>query len=133
MGQYHLTVNLDKRQFIDPHQLGDGLKLWEQAASGEGGIGSALIALLAVSNGRGGGDFEESELVGAWGGDRIAIVGDYAEDHDLPEEHHASDIYRACREGEYRDITPDVRNLLAGELDMSYSGTGWMDRQRKES
>jgi hypothetical protein len=24
MGQYHLTVNLDKRQFLDPHRLGDG-------------------------------------------------------------------------------------------------------------
>jgi hypothetical protein len=26
MGQYHLTVNLDKNEFIHPHGLGDGRK-----------------------------------------------------------------------------------------------------------
>lgn len=85
MGQYHMTVNLDKREFINPHGLGDGLKLWEQVG-GPGGVGSALIVLLAASNGRGGGDFstEYPDLVGRWAGDRIAIVGDYAEVGDLP-------------------------------------------------
>lgn len=131
MGQYHLTVNLDKRQYIDPHALGDGLKLWEQAASSAGGVASALIVLLAVSNGRGGGDFDESEVVGSWGGDRIAIVGDYAEDHDLPSEHHASTIYEACGDGEYRDITKDVVAFLSKQLGLTYSdGGGWVDRTR---
>ena len=31
MGQYHYTVNLSKKEFINPHKLGDGLKLLEQS------------------------------------------------------------------------------------------------------
>ena len=31
MGQYHYTVNLDKKEYLVPHKLGDGLKLLEQA------------------------------------------------------------------------------------------------------
>jgi hypothetical protein len=43
MGQYHVVVNLTKREFIHPHKLGSGLKLWEQIASGaNGGTGAAL-------------------------------------------------------------------------------------------
>ena len=33
MGQYHPIVNLDRREFIDPHQLDVGLKAWEQLAA----------------------------------------------------------------------------------------------------
>lgn len=58
MGQYHVVVNLDKKEFIDPHKLGDGLKLFEQINS-HGGTMAALFALLACSNGRGGGDIPD--------------------------------------------------------------------------
>lgn len=127
MGQYHVPINLDKREYLSPHALGDGLKLLEQSLSGPGGIPTAIHILLAVSNGRGGGDYNDGVLhgsskthdevpegaeitidnsadggyigwilndefaelaknvVGRWGGDRIAIVGDYAEYEDLPE------------------------------------------------
>ena len=79
MGQYHITVNLDKREFINPHLLGDGLKLWEFGSSGDGGVMMALSMLLACSNGRGGGDYPDhnEDVIGRWAGDRIAIVGDY--------------------------------------------------------
>src|SRR6516164_2497689 len=98
MGQYHYTVNLDKKQFINPHKLGDGLKLLEQAGYSPGGMNDALHLLLAVSSGRGGGDFQsESPLIGSWGGDRIAVVGDYAEREDLPPEFEAENIYDRCR------------------------------------
>lgn len=109
MGQYHMAVNLDKREFLYSHEVGDGLKLMEQAMSGPGGIGSALILLLAVSNGetgRGGGDFHVAgfgDVIGRWGGDRIAIVGDYAEDEDLdlrPSDPPASAIYGLCSTSE---------------------------------
>ena len=36
MGQYWLPVNLDKREFVNPHKLGAGLKLWEQLANHPG-------------------------------------------------------------------------------------------------
>src|SRR5688500_13732209 len=100
MGQYHIVVNADKRQFIHLHRLGDGLKRMEFGNSA-GGVMTGLAILLAVSNGRGGGDLHsENELIGSWGGDRIAIVGDYAEDFDLPTsfDPQPSTIYGRCRE-----------------------------------
>jgi hypothetical protein len=136
MGQYWLAVNLDKKEFIDPHKLGAGLKLWEQLAN-HPGTGAALIILCAaMPEPRGGGDFdmgvnwhglERNEAmktgeidgvtpgpmpegysvvarrtIGRWAGDRIALVGDYAEDSDLPAEFHASKIYGQCsNEGKY--------------------------------
>ena len=33
MGQYWIPVNLDKKEFIEPHKLASGLKLWEQMAN----------------------------------------------------------------------------------------------------
>lgn len=87
MGQYHHIVNVDKRQHVNPHAFGDGLKLMEFAHSGKGGTMTALALLLAGSNGRGGGDFRGADpdrLVGSWAGDRIAIVGDYCRAGDVP-------------------------------------------------
>jgi hypothetical protein len=127
MGQYHIPVNLDKREFVFPHRLGAGLKLWEQLAN-HPGTGAALIILTAVSNGRGGGDLRQARpdvatpgmdlpsaiasavaaegrqatvidpdrIIGRWGGDRIAIVGDYAEDYDLPLADRTHLIYSLC-------------------------------------
>ncbi len=70
MGQYHHIVNLDQRCFIDPGEMGNGLKLME---FGQDGIGAmAGLWLLLGSE--------------AWAGDRIAILGDYAEPGDLPAE-----------------------------------------------
>ena len=79
MGQYYKVVNLDKRQVLHPHAFGDGMKLMEFV--GGGNTIKALGILLAVGNGRGGGDIHsDNPLVGSWAGDRIAIVGDYADD-----------------------------------------------------
>lgn len=84
MGQYHLTVNIDKRQYLHPHKFGEGLKLREFSIKSN--LGEALIVLLASSNGQGGGDLdtenldkEEIDLIGSWAGDRIVVVGDYDE------------------------------------------------------
>lgn len=100
MGQYHLTANLTKREILDPHKLGDGLKLSEQVNS-EGGICAALLILLAASNGRGGGDFDDhGTVVGRWAGDRIVVIGDYGEEHDLPAEFGAGSLHDRCRLGQ---------------------------------
>lgn len=87
MGQYHLIVNLDKREFLYPHEFGDGFKLMEFGQSA-GGTLTALTILLAASNGRGGGDFQDTTTSlehrpGCWAGDRIAIIGDYFEEEDV--------------------------------------------------
>lgn len=81
MGQYHKVYNLDKKEFIHPPQIGNGLKLYEQVGS-IGSTSTALFALLANSNGHGGGDFPTHPLIGRWAGDRILIQGDYADSGD---------------------------------------------------
>ena len=79
MGQYYLIINLDKKQFIHPHKFGDGLKLLEFGASGEGTM-TGLAILLADGNNRGGGDLRSNDpIIGSWAGDRIVIAGDYAD------------------------------------------------------
>lgn len=133
MGQYWIPANLDKKEFINPHRLGSGLKLWEQLANPPG-VGAALIILCAaMPEKRGGGDFDLDEnwhgpertsgaepgpmpepypaiaakTIGRWAGDRIALVGDYAEDSDLPDcPVPASQIYHKCRP-EYREVFND--------------------------
>ena len=79
MGQYYKIVNLDKREYLNPHDFDDGLKLVEFGYSG-GGAMAGLAALLADGNGEGAGDIKsDSPLIGSWAGDRIVIAGDYAE------------------------------------------------------
>ena len=97
MGQYHLTVNLDKKEFLMPHKLGVGLMLREQMQSANS-TPDALFMLLACSNGRGGGDLldNENHLIGRWAGDRLAVVGDYSEPDDLPMMFQAQSIYGLC-------------------------------------
>lgn len=139
MGQYHYTVNLDKHEYLDPHALGDGAKLVEQCGHAPGGINDALHLLLAVSNGsggRGGGDFHlESPFIGSWGGNRIAVVGDYGEKGDLPEEFGADSIYSRCdgddddQEGPlYKNITPQLIPVLEEAYGIIYCGNGWCQR-----
>jgi hypothetical protein len=92
MGQYYLTVNLDKQQYLHPQCFGDGLKLLEFGTSACGTM-AALSILLSDGNGRGSGDLHVpvdhpyAGLVGSWTGDRIVVAGDYADDgHFLTED-----------------------------------------------
>lgn len=176
MGQYWKVVNLDKREFVDPHKLGCGLKLWEQLAN-HPGTGSALIILCAaMPEPRGGGDFDLDEnwhgpertfpehntspgpmpedysaiaarTIGRWAGDRIALVGDYADDSDLPAEFAASRIYGLCvspddmkrypedyegvdKNSLYKDVSDDVCVVIEHELNGYFVGHGWRDFQK---
>lgn len=81
MGQYHEVYNLDKKERIYPHAINNGLKMYEQVGFVES-TSTALFALLANSNGRGGGDFPDHDLIGRWAGDRIVVQGDYAQAGD---------------------------------------------------
>lgn len=152
MGQYHKIVNLDKFEYLDPFTLGSSLKAWEQIANAPG-TPMALFVLLMASNGRGGGDLNEDtpgadQVIGRWKGDRIAVVGDYANPDDLPAEFEASTIYSRCDPDKqvpalvqlasaadddvdahyrqkpgaavYRNISHLVAPILAAELDMEW-------------
>lgn len=130
MGQYWKPVNLTKREFINPHKLASGLKLWEILASDH--VGKALIILTAaMPEARGGGDLEENHIIGRWAGDQIAIVGDYAEDDDLPNSPvPASAIYGLCDEDEtnedaFKDVTDAVCAVIETELEGKFVGEGW--------
>lgn len=109
MGQYWKIANISKMVFVHPHKLGAGLKLWEQIHSET--IGAAILSLLACSNGRGGGDLEEDPIIGSWAGDRIAVIGDYAERGDIPGI-NAALIYDLCSEPE--DIAENLKSYRDG-------------------
>ena len=94
MAHDHYVVNLDKQEYLVPAQLGDepGLTTFVMET---GGIMTALAILLAVSNGRGGGDLncdnaEVSGLIGSWGGDHIEITERVSADW--------TDLSPACRQ-----------------------------------
>lgn len=108
IGQYWKVVNLDRREYLDPHKLGSGLKLWELIANK--GVTEALVILQAAFyERRGGGDGDldsnwhgpdrvdmrtegpklsqkyrdiAARTWGRWVNNRVVIVGDYAKPND---------------------------------------------------
>ena len=116
MGQYHITVNLDKKEIIHPHKIGNGMKMLEQVGW-EGATANALFLLLCCSNNRGGGDAREHDMLGRWAGDRIAVVGDYSENYDLPGI-DAARLYTIAQE-QYTDISPQVLDMMNTCLDVN--------------
>ena len=145
MGQYWKAVNLDKREYLDPHKMDSGAKLWEQLAAPS--VGQALVILCAAQReARGAGDLDmdinwhgpEREFpqhdacggpmpsdypaiamrtIGRWAGNRVAFVGDYAQDSDLPGSPYAtSKIYECTDNGDWTDVSDDVLAVIAHEL-----------------
>lgn len=97
MGQYFFVVNLDRREYLAPLQLGCGAKLLEIAANP---CLNVLAFLLRQSSETGGGDIRKPYAnAGRWAGNRIAIVGDYDE----------SGIFTQCCKGQYREISGEIR------------------------
>jgi hypothetical protein len=154
MGQYWKPVNLDKKEFLDPHALGDGLKLVEQITSNSGGgVQVALMILLAaMPERRGGGDLQQPDpFIGRWAGDRIAMVGDYARQGDIPGcpinerwlyaatcgdvyENIGGQVWVENRGGKpdvqgyklvlpmFTDVTEDVKEIILREFGGAYKG-----------
>ena len=97
MGQYYVVANITKREFIDPHFFGNGVKLMEFAVCGNSTM-TGLAILLASSNGMGGGDLhlpsgsKFDHIPGRWSGDNIVIAGDYDEQHGSP----GQGVYGLC-------------------------------------
>lgn len=117
MGQYYKLANIDKREYVHPHELGDGLKLREQVGSGPFGIADAALVLQACSGGDGGGDYHAAPktrkvalieaVVGRWAGDRVVLIGDYAEPDDLPQEDNADLVYALCTD--HQDYEDNIK------------------------
>lgn len=131
MGQYYFICNVDKKEFLDPFKLGSGMKAWEQLAND---IPSKALLVLVLSSpeNRGGGDLEESPIIGRWAGDRIIMVGDYAEAGDHPTI-RTEDIFDYCsecterEEGEeaWTDVSDLVAPVLVKELGYELKPSGW--------
>jgi hypothetical protein len=113
MGQYYKMVNLDKKEYINPHSFGDGAKLLE--FSGNGGMMAGLAILLASGNGRGGGDLRAKhnvEYIGRWAGDRIVCVGDY----DDADKWVPGDLYSERGDNsEWKNVSFEVMRCLCDD------------------
>ncbi len=105
MGQYHFAYNLDKKEYVHGHDLDNGLKLLEQIGHAKS-TADAVFLLSAVSNGRGGGDSCPHPFIGRWGGDRIAVIGDYHEQDDLPG-------FDFSELESFENISPKVNEMLS--------------------
>lgn len=112
MGQYHILVNYDKKEVVEPYEIGLGAKQVEQLGAFEGTIADAMYLLVMTSPARGGGDLPLTSVSGRWAGDRVMIVGDYTEDSDVPSIPNVSKLYNA----DYLNIS----NLVAEALQVAF-------------
>jgi len=112
MGQYFKIVNLDKKEWLHPHQLGDGLKFGEFT---EGPTMLALAFLLSRGvDGKGS---------GTWAGDRIVVCGDYGKGP------LGRALYDASKDesetSEYKNISLRVRSEVEAALPWAEFGKRW--------
>jgi len=104
MGQYHVLVNYDKKEIVEPYGLGLGAKQVEMTSPNAGG-----------------GDLPLTSVSGRWAGDRVMIVGDYTEDSNVPSIPNASQLYGA----QYTDITDEVAVALKVAFRRNVRESGW--------
>jgi len=106
MGQYFLVVNLDKKEYLHPHKLDCGLKLWEICANNCLNI---LGFLLRKSSEGGGGDIQKDyKNAGRWAGDRLVVVGDY----------DGSKLYDKASK-EFKEITDEIKKKWNDFIELS--------------
>jgi hypothetical protein len=84
MGQAFYIANLDKRECIHPHDMGDGYKLLELNYSL-----NALAMLLANSKDH---PWADAPMLGRWAGDRIVVMGEYEAADDFEETFTSLDV-----------------------------------------
>lgn len=127
MGQYHHLVNIDKKEVVNPHGLGLGLKQWEHNGEFNGTIADAMYILMMTSPARGGGDYPATDISSRWAGDRVVVLGDYTEDSDLPSIPNAGSLYRESES--YTDITDMVASAFEHVFRVRVTGDGWKRRE----
>jgi len=96
MGQYFRPVNVTKKEYVDPWDIGGLAKLFEWCANTWAGI---FPYLMRRSSEGGGGDVDlpSPKYAGRWAGDEVYLVGDYDE----------SGLFDIA-EKEYRNISKEL-------------------------
>lgn len=127
MGQYHMLVNVDKHEMVEPRALGLGAKQWEHQSHPQyttaGSLADAMYILTMTSPARGGGDMPSTDISGRWAGDRVMVVGDYTKDEDLGPEFLGGLLYTTA----YRTYK-DIGELVRDAFTVVY-GIRWNDSQ----
>jgi len=117
MGQYRKVVNLTKKEWLNPHRFGDGMKLLEFGASDYGTMLALAVLLSDSPNAGGSGDLrsDDREWYGRWAGDNIIVTGDYAETGPACEPGKPC-LYDRC-DDELTDISAHIWKVIrdAGE------------------
>lgn len=107
MGRYYKLINIDKREFVEPWPLDCGAKLMEWSYC-RAGMACALMNLMATR----------------WKGDRVYVVGDYA-DLDNPAEIWYEKYREAADElgcdNLYGYATENFKDI-SSEVDSEYHG-----------
>ena len=124
MGQYHSIYNLDKKEVVHPHDIGLGAKQREHTGH-EASLSDILYVLLSCSPMRGGGDFWAEvmkDFIGRWVGDKVVVIGDYAEDGDIPDVDMSTLKY-----DDFTDISGQARAFIFEVYGITFQTTdyGW--------
>ena len=100
MGQYFKLANLDKKEFVNPGTIGDGLKQWEICANGD----TARLAMFLMTMG----DNDGGAIRGRWANDKVVLVGDY----------DPSGLYAELKpENGWTDVTRDATHQFNAFID----------------
>ena len=122
MGQYHLLVNSDKKEFVNPRDLGYGAKQFEHTGF-IGDLPFIQYLLTTCSPDRGGGDYAitefNKEIIGRWVGDRVFILGDYTEMGDVPKVRSAHNFWKQIHAKDTLWVNISELALAAVENDKS--------------
>jgi len=138
LGQYFVIANLDKKEFVNPHVLGCGLKLMEQVGV-EFGTGSVLLLLLSS-------DSREAypskdPIVGSWCGDRIVVAGDYNYPHvyagccpleEREELMSEENRFPLTEDDFFTDISLKIAKVIEEVLEGEFYGSGWRNFRYNE-
>lgn len=109
MGQYYKVVNLDKKEYINPHDLGDGLKFLEFAPSGWGTMFALGYLLQSTEDRFAGGDISAGgQFRERWAGDQIVIAGDYDDPKKYPSETRGKNLYDSSEGRRWKNVSMDV-------------------------
>jgi hypothetical protein len=120
MGQYHKLINLDKKEVVEPHDIGLFSKQYEHTGV-EGSLADAIYLLVMSSPASGGGDWPYvEEISGRWCGDRVVVLGDYTQpDAIRGYEGNANDLWRESES--WLNISPDVRLAFEQVFPITYT------------